>query len=58
MTMSSFRTQPRVGHLTRTKRVYAYQLKFKGFMIRFRVDEPDYADIPPIPEFDTYVLAI
>jgi hypothetical protein len=41
MTMSSFRAQPRIGHLDRLKRIYAYIHKFENFKIRFRVEEPD-----------------
>ena len=38
---SSFRVQPRIGHLDRLKRIYAYIHKFENFKIRFRVEEPD-----------------
>ena len=41
MTMSSFRAQPRFGHLDRLKRIYAYIHKFENFKIRFQVEEPD-----------------
>jgi hypothetical protein len=41
MTLSSFRAKPRKGHLLRAKRIYSYIKKFKGFKIRFRIDEPD-----------------
>ena len=41
MTMSSFRAQPRRGHLERLKRIYGYVAKFKHFGLKFRVDEPE-----------------
>jgi hypothetical protein len=41
MTLSSFRAQPRIGHLDRAKRIYGYIVKFRHFTIKFRVDEPD-----------------
>jgi hypothetical protein len=41
MTLSSFRAQPRKGHLERAKRIYGYIAKFSDYCIKFRVDEPD-----------------
>ena len=41
MTMSSFRSQPREGHLERLKRIIGYLSKFRHFKIRFQTDEPD-----------------
>ena len=41
MTLSSFRAQPRQGHLERVKRIYGYVSKFKGFKVRFRTEAPD-----------------
>ena len=41
MSLSSFRAQPRKGHLERVKRVYGYLYRFKHFDIKFRIDEPD-----------------
>ena len=41
MTLSSFRAQPRKGHLERVKRIYGYVNRFKHFCIRFRTEEPD-----------------
>ena len=35
MTLSSFRAQPRIGHLARVKRIYGYLYKFKHFTIKF-----------------------
>ena len=43
MTMSSFRSQPREGHLKRLKRIIGYLSKFRHFKIRFRTDEPDFS---------------
>ena len=45
MTLSSFRTAPRVGHLTRMKRIYGYLSKFKQASIRIRTDMPDFSDL-------------
>ena len=41
MTMSSFRAQPRKGHMERVKRIYGHLSRFRHFKIRFRTDEPD-----------------
>ena len=41
MSMSSFRAQPRKGHLERIKRIYGYVYRFKHFCLRFRTDIPD-----------------
>ena len=46
MTMSSFRTAPRMGHLDRVKRIFGYLAKMKNATIRIRTEEPDYSDIP------------
>ena len=46
MTMSSFRTAPRVGHLERLKRVYGYLAKLPDATIRIRTKEPDYSELP------------
>ena len=46
MSLSSFRVQPRLGHLERCKRVYGYLSKMRHAMIRIRTDEPDYSAIP------------
>ncbi|CAJ1953823.1 unnamed protein product [Cylindrotheca closterium] len=51
MTLSSFRSAPRVGHLNRAKRVCGYLVKFKEACIRFRTGLPDYSDVPE-PVFD------
>ena len=42
MTLSSFRAQPRVGHLERVKRIYAYLLNHCYYRIRFDVREPNH----------------
>jgi hypothetical protein len=41
MTLSSFRAQPRRGHLERAQRIYGYIAKFKDYCVRFRTEEPD-----------------
>jgi hypothetical protein len=46
MTLSSFRTNPRLGHLNRCKRVYGYLYMMRKAAIRIRVDEPDYSALP------------
>jgi len=45
MTLSSFRSAPRVGHLERAKRVIRYLVRFKHGTIKFRVKVPDYSDL-------------
>ena len=46
MTMSSFRSAPREGHLTRVKRIYGYLKKMRHGSTTFRVTQPDYSSIP------------
>ena len=46
MSMSSFRAQPRKGHMKRVKRIYGHLSRFRCLKIRFRTDEPD------LPAFD------
>ena len=46
MTMSSFRSAPRVGHLERVKRICGYLSKMRHSVIRICTNEPDYSDIP------------
>ena len=41
MSLSSFRAQPRKGHLERAKRIYGYISRFKHFDIKFRTEEPE-----------------
>ena len=45
MTMSSFRSLPRKGHLERAKRIVCYLYRFKSGKIRFRTHEPDLSDV-------------
>ena len=53
MTMSSFRAQPRKGHLDRVKRIYGYLSKFDSAALRIRVSEPDFSDLPePLCDWD------
>jgi hypothetical protein len=49
--MSSFRAQPRVGHLNRVKRIVAYLYRYGNARIRFRTHEPDLSDLP-VPTYD------
>ena len=51
MTLSSFRSLPRKGHLDRAKRVVSYIYRFKYAKVRFRTHEPDFSDLV-IPEYD------
>jgi hypothetical protein len=46
MTLSGFRSLPRRGHLDRAKRVCCYLAQMKQSIIRFRMEEPDYSDLP------------
>jgi hypothetical protein len=46
MTMSAFRSAPRVGHLDRVKRICGYLSKMKHSVIRIRTEEPDYSNVP------------
>ena len=45
-TMSSFRVDPRFGHLERCKRMVGYLTQFRAARIRIRPDEPDLSDVP------------
>ena len=51
MTLSSFRSSPREGHLNRAKRVFGYLSKFRNSAIRIRTEQPDYSKLPN-KEFD------
>ena len=51
MSMSSFRAQPRVGHLERAKRIVGYLFKYNQARIRFRTHEPDFSDLH-VPTYD------
>jgi hypothetical protein len=48
MTLSSFRMQPRRGHLDRMKRVYGYLSGMRHSAIRVRTELPDLSDHQPI----------
>jgi hypothetical protein len=45
MSLSSFRVQPRTGHLRRVKRIYGYISKFKHATIRYLTGIPEMKDI-------------
>jgi hypothetical protein len=49
MTLSSFRANPRRGHLDRVKCVFGYIEKFKSATIRIRTDVPDLSALPTPP---------
>jgi hypothetical protein len=49
MSLSSFRANPRRGHLDRVKRVFGYIEKFKSATIRVRPDVPDLSALPTPP---------
>ena len=51
MTMSSYRTAPRIGHLERLKRVTGYLVKMRQGAIRIRTEKPDYSQVPN-PDYD------
>ena len=56
MTMSSFREEPRIGHLNRLQQITAYLSQFHDFKIRFQTDPPDYSQVTDIQELDwTYI---
>ncbi|GAX11913.1 hypothetical protein FisN_UnNu034 [Fistulifera solaris] len=48
MSMSSFRSEPRFGHMDRVKRIYGYLYKFRHSAIRVDVSEPDYSTLPTV----------
>ena len=54
MTLSSFRAQPRRGHLERAKQVCSFLIHFKHFEFRFRVDEPDFSTISEPPDYEEW----
>ena len=43
MTMSGFRIAPRVGHLTRLRRICGYLVRYANGFIRVRMEKPDYS---------------
>ena len=46
MTLSSFQAAPQCGHIEWIKCIYGYLAKMKHGVIRIRVSEPDYSDLP------------
>jgi hypothetical protein len=46
MTLSSFRANPPLGHLNRSKPIYGYLYKMRNAAIRIQVDESDYSTLP------------
>ena len=46
ITLSSFRVEPRKGHMDRIKRVYCYLAKMKHATIRIRTEQPDLSGLP------------
>jgi hypothetical protein len=51
MSLSSFCTMPRRGHLETAKQIYGYLRKMKEARIRVLTNEPDYSDYQD-PEYD------
>jgi hypothetical protein len=51
MSLSSYRSAPRVGHLNRARRVVGYLWRMRDSAIRFRIQEPDYSTLST-PEHD------
>ena len=45
MTMSRFRSNPRIGHLERLQRIYGYVRNFRHAAIRIRCQTPDYSEL-------------
>ncbi len=43
VSLAGFRAMPRIGHLKRAKRVYAYLRNYKTAAIKFRTEMPDYS---------------
>ena len=46
MTMSGFRVAPRVGHLSRLRRICGYLARYANGCIRVRMEKPDYSALP------------
>jgi hypothetical protein len=58
MSLSSFRSAPRKGHLDRAKRVVGYLSRMKDSAIRFRTGMPDYSTLEePRHDWDYSVYA-
>ena len=52
MSLSSFRAQPRKGHIERAKRIYGYINRFKYFDLKFRTEEPEMSQFDNKTNFD------
>ena len=52
MSLSSYRSTPRQGHLDRAKRIVCYLLRFPNGTVRFRTGLPDYSDLPTSESLD------
>ncbi len=46
MSMSSFRSAPRIGHMDRVRRMVGYICKMDGRAIRYRTEMPDLSEVP------------
>ena len=42
-TLSKYRIAPRIGHMNRAKRIFAYLSRFKEGTVRFRTTSPDFS---------------
>ena len=52
VTLSQFRSAPRIGHLNRAKRIYKFLRNYKKTSIKFRTEMPDYSHLSPYkPDF-------
>ena len=49
MTLSSFRAEPREGHLDRARRASSYLVKYKHTKIIIRTEELDTSSVPITP---------
>jgi hypothetical protein len=47
VTLSKFRSAPRIGHLNRAKRIYKFLHNYKKTSIKFRTEMPDYSHLSP-----------
>jgi hypothetical protein len=45
MSLSSFRAEPRVGHLERLKRIYGFLSKIHHAVLQICTEEPEYLDL-------------
>lgn len=51
MTLSSFRAQPKQGHLDQAKQLYSFLRNFQHFKIKFLTDEPDFSTVLKTSDF-------